>query len=505
MSHLKRNLVANFAGRGWSALMGLAFIPLYIRFMGIEAYGLVGFFTTLQAVFTLFDLGLTTTLNRELARCSALPDKTYEMRDLVRTLETLYWGLAVCIGTAVIALSPFIAHGWVKAETLPVSVVQQAVMLMGLVIAFQWPLGFYSGGLLGLQRQVLYNILNAGWFTLRFAGAVIVLRFVSPTVFAFFTWQVFASAISTFLTASTLWHNLPTSRQLPRFRIDVLRLVWRFAAGMGAISVTVLLLTQLDKIILSKLLSLEKFGYYSLASTVANGLTYLVGPVFMALFPNFSQRVALGDQTGLKDMYHRACQLMSVIILPAAVVVTLFAPEILLIWTRNLTTVENTHTLVSLLVIGTALNGLMNLPYALQLAHGWTKLTFYTNVVSVIALIPLLIATTLRYGAIGAAVVWVVLNGGYVLIELQLMHRRLLPGEQWRWYLEDVGLPLAATSLIAGLARWTIVEPSPVVMMLVSLVLVSLSALVASAWVTPVTRQWIKRAVAGKRLLGVQI
>jgi len=149
MSQLKRNLIANFVGKGWAALMGIAFIPLYIKFMGIESYGLVGFFTTLQAVFVLLDLGLTTTLNREIARYSALPEKSQEMRDLVRTLETIYWGLAFCIGAVVLMLSPFIARGWVKADTLSVEVVQQSIMLMGLVMAFQWPLGFYSGGLLG--------------------------------------------------------------------------------------------------------------------------------------------------------------------------------------------------------------------------------------------------------------------------------------------------------------------------------------------------------------------
>ncbi len=44
--------------------MSLAFIPLYIKFLGIEAYGIIGFFTTLQAMFTLLDLGLGYTLNR---------------------------------------------------------------------------------------------------------------------------------------------------------------------------------------------------------------------------------------------------------------------------------------------------------------------------------------------------------------------------------------------------------------------------------------------------------
>src|SRR5574339_1055043 len=100
-SPIRINLIANFLGRGWAAVMGIAFLPLYIKFMGIESYGLVGLFATLQGVFALLDLGLTTTLNREIARYSASPEKSQDMRDLVRTLETISWGLAFFIGAVV--------------------------------------------------------------------------------------------------------------------------------------------------------------------------------------------------------------------------------------------------------------------------------------------------------------------------------------------------------------------------------------------------------------------
>jgi O-antigen/teichoic acid export membrane protein len=46
---LKRNLIANYLGQGWTALVGLAFIPLYIKYLGIEAYGLIGLFGVIQA------------------------------------------------------------------------------------------------------------------------------------------------------------------------------------------------------------------------------------------------------------------------------------------------------------------------------------------------------------------------------------------------------------------------------------------------------------------------
>lgn len=49
VSQLQVNLASNFAGKAWTALMSLAFLLVYVRYLGIEAYGLVGFFATLQA------------------------------------------------------------------------------------------------------------------------------------------------------------------------------------------------------------------------------------------------------------------------------------------------------------------------------------------------------------------------------------------------------------------------------------------------------------------------
>jgi O-antigen/teichoic acid export membrane protein len=109
--------------------------------------------------------------------------------------------------------------------------------------------------------------------------------------------------------------------------------------------------------------------------------------------------------------------------------------------------------LISLLVIGNALNGLMHMPYALQLAHGWTRLAFIQNAVAVILLAPAIYFATLRWGAVGAAGVWIFLNSGYLLISAQVMYRRLLVAEKSRWYVNDVGKVLLAVLIVTGVAR----------------------------------------------------
>ena len=86
----------------------------------------------------------------------------------------------------------------------------------------------------------------------------------------------------------------------------------------------VLIFTNLDKIILSKMLTLTMFGYYTLAGVAAMSLYRLIPQSLRPVYPRFTQLVAQGDQAGLTELYHRGCQLMSVLILPAALVAACF-------------------------------------------------------------------------------------------------------------------------------------------------------------------------------------
>ncbi len=479
--------------------MGVVFVPLYIKFMGMEAYGLIGIFTTLQAMLVLLDAGLGGTLNREMARMSALPGKSREMRNMVRTLEALYWGLSMFIGLAVMALSPFLANHWVNAGQLPPATIQQAVLIMGFVVALQMTAGFYAGGLMGLQRQVLLNAVNVGMSTLRGVGAVLLLWLVSPTIQVFFLWQIAISALHTLLLAMFLWRGLPSDEKPAEFQRQLLGSIWQFTAGISGITILGAILSQLDKIILSKMLTLEMFGYYTLASVVAMSLGRLTAPMFFGIYPRFTQLVSLDDREGLKQLYHQSCQVMSVLILPAAIIVALFSHEILLLWTHDPAMSEKSHLLVTILVCGTALNGLMNLPYALQLAYGWTNLSLTKNIISVIFMVPLIIHMTTRYGVTGAAIVWLVINLGDVLFVIPFMHRRLLRKESWRWYWQDVGLPLAAGLFMAGVGRAWMGNATSPAMSITSLMIVSIATLAFTAMAMPATRNWL--AVKGLKII----
>ena len=440
-------------GAGWSVLMGLAFVPLYIRFMGIESYGLIGFYLILLGIIQVLDLGLTPTMNRELARYSVQPRAAAEVRDFVRTLEVGYWLVGLTIGAAVVTASPFLATRWIHAGTLPPGAVKHAVASMGILLALQWPITLYQGGLLGLQRQVLLNGIAIAAGTLRSGGAVLVLWLVSPTVTAFFAWQIVASAVHTAAIALALWKSLPASGSPPKVRPALFTHVRAFAGGMAGIALLSLAFTQLDKIILSRVLALAAFGYYTLAGVFSTAARMAIGPVFNALFPRLSAQVAAGDEEGLTRLYHQGSQLLAVLAFSLAAVLSLFASDIFLLWTGDPVAASTAGPVGALLVWGTAFNGLLHGPHALQLAYGWTKLCLVKSVVAVILMVPLMVVLIRHFGAMGAAASWVALNIAVVFVEVPIMHRRLLKGEMWRWYWQDLGVPLATACLLAGVGR----------------------------------------------------
>ncbi len=448
---------------------------------------------TLQALFSILDMGLSSTLNRELARLTALANKNQEMRNLVRTLEVLYWGMALLIGLLVAAVSPFIAQYWIKAGALSTDTIASALLIMGFVIALQMPIGLYSGGLMGLQRQVLLNVITVCMSTFRGFGAVLVLWLISPTIQSFFLWQIITSILNIIILSLLLWNKLPSSENHAVFQLQLLKGIWKFAAGIFGISLLGVTFSHLDKIILSKMLTLENFGYYTLASVVAMSLYRIIEPVYSAIYPRFTQLIAMRNQDELKILYHKCCQFLAVLILPVAIIIVLFSYEILLLWTQNPDTTQKTYQLVSVLTIGTALNGLMYTPYALQLASGWTSLSLGKNIVAVIVFVPLIILMATNFGAIGAAMAWPLLHIALFFIEIPIMHKRLLEREKLKWYMQDVCLPLFVGLSVTAFCRLFFIESMSQSTMVLYLSIVSSLTLIFTAIATPFTRHWLHR------------
>lgn len=486
---LKRNLIANFIGQGWMALMSLAFIPLYIKYLGIESYALIGVFAILHAALMVLDMGMTPALSREIARFNGSISNAQSIRDLLRSMEVLGLCITILVASCVWAASGLLATDWLKAEKLPTGVVEKAIVIMGFVVALRFIENIYQNCLVGLQKQVTSNVINCTVATLRGLGAVGVLAWVSPSIEAFFVWQGIVSLLTIIILIIAVYQYLPALPQGGRFSWESLKNIRHFALGIMIITILSFLLMQVDKILLSRLLTLEHFGYYTLAALAANSLNIFAAPIDQAFFPRFSALVARDDQLLLKSTYHMGAQLVTVLVGSAAIVLMIFGDVVLTLWTHNIELTQKVTPLLIILSIGMLLNCLMHMPYQLQLAHGWTSLTIKVNAIAVILAMPAIFLVAPRYGAAGAAWVWVVLNASYVFFVIHIIFRRLLTTEKWRWYIQDVAVPLLAAVITAGIAKWSIPDGLGTVGQTVTLLLSSSLTLTVTALTAPLVRQ----------------
>jgi O-antigen/teichoic acid export membrane protein len=495
---LKLNVFSNVAGTGWLALVQIAVVPIYLHLLGVEGYALIGFYFTLQGTLRVLDLGLTPTVNRKLAQYSVSPHLASEARDFVRTFEALYWAIGLLVALLVWSAAPTIAFRWLQSQGMQPSTVLSAIRCMGVLSAMQWPLSLYQGGLMGLERQAVLNVVRSAMMTLMAAAGVLALVIYKPSITIFFWSQIALTSVHIGVMRSVLWRSLPGASESARIAPGLFAGVHRFAAGMTGITVCSLIITQIDKILLSKMLSLEMFGFYTLASVVGNALSSMNAPVFNAMFPRLTTLVADGREDVVASLFRLASQFVAVVTVPAALVMSLFSLEILTMWTRNAETARHVAPLLSVYILGTALNSLMNLPYALQLANGWTRLSLLLNLWVAIAIVPVLVFATNSFGALGAATVWTATNLTLVCIAVPATHRRLFGNSGLYWFAD---LAIVVTVALAVVSSWraiSVEHSSSTIAVLFVVLGAGATASLAAVAALPNLRMWVVRYLTGR-------
>jgi O-antigen/teichoic acid export membrane protein len=469
--------------------LGVAILPLYVRFLGAEAYGLVGLYAIISVICSLFDAGISASLGRELARTNADQASGKESAELVRTAEVLYIGIGLALGGLVIIAAPVIVTKWLNLRQLRPEAATQAVRLMGLFLAFQWSTGLYLAGLSGLQRQVEVNVVSTIGTTVRAGGSVFVLWKVSPTIAAFYWWQVFATAAYLLASREALWRAPGMKRREAAFRWSVVRRVRRFAAGVTLLSFVSIAASQLDKVVLTRLVSLELFGYYSFAVSIAGAVTFFGQPIFTAIYPAMIEAFSRGDEPRLTSLFHRAAQLVSVAIFAPAAVLCAFSSLVLRLWARDPAIAANASALLSVCLIGAALNGVSTMPYNLTLAAGRVRPAMMVAGSGVLIYAIILGLLAPRFGVMAGAIGSALVNFTGLLIYSRFAISPLLPGDAGRWLTVDVLLPFCTASVVAASFRLAISPQLSLRAQTVGLLLASTATLASTAMVTPIARQ----------------
>ena len=435
----------------WGAALSLAAVPIYLSKMGIEAYGLIGFLITSQAVLQVLDLGLAPAINREVARSKTLGDLD-SARTLLRTLSRLYWFMAAAIAVVFCAWSPLIASTWLSASRLSSSDITQSLMLMGVLIATRWPIAVYQNTLIGGGRLGPASVLTATMATLSVGASIAVVTLGAPRPAWLFAVQTAVSFLHVLLVRALAWRSLDGPQgAVVNFRS--VRRLWSFGVGMGGVVLTGIVLTQLDKLLLSKMLPLSAFGEYMLAATVVGGLAVLVSPLFNTIYPEFSGLVARGQTSTQINTYHRDTRMFATAFFTTVSALAIYAQDIVTLWTGNISTAIAVAPIIAILCIGTVINGIMYFPYSIQLAFGITWIPLLINSVLLVVLVPLMIVLTMNFGGLGGAIAWAGLELIYLVFGTYMTHRHVKIGSALAWLWRGIAGPFAITTAVTLLIR----------------------------------------------------
>lgn len=496
----KRNILASYATQIYVTLVGIFILPLYLKYMGAEAYGLVGFFTMLQAWFNLLDMGLTPTVARETARFRGGATDALSYRRLLRALQLIFFAVAVLGGGAMFVFSGHIADGWLKVQTLPLAQVQLALQLMAVGVALRWMSGLYRGCISGSERLVWLGSFSAFVATLRFVGVLPILIWVGHSPGVFFTYQLLVAMIELAGLAAKAYCLFPavsSGQQLgwsPASLFTPIKPVLKFSLTIAFTSSVWLMVTYTDKLLLSKLLPLADYGYFTLAVLAASGVMLISGSISGALLPRMARLHAEGNEAGLISLYRNATQMVAVIAIPACLVLAFFAEQVLWVWTGDAHAATQAAPVLYLYALGNGILALGAFPYYLQYAKGDLRLHMIGNALFLVLLIPALIWATLQYGVIGAGYAWLGANAVYFLVWVPKVHGRFVKGLHIQWLLEDLGmivlLSVAATAVVNKFIHW----PQQRIALACYVVMVSLALLTIAA----MGSSWIRETASSK-------
>lgn len=468
-NRLLLNVVSNYVGQIYIAIIGIIVVPIYLAMLGNAGFGLVSFFTLLQTILIVLDLGISATLSREVATLKSRPGYFSIFSKIFKIVIVFFGILSLLIVFGFNSITDFITTKWLNIDGLNANSVNYSLSVMGGVVSLRWCGGPLKSIILGCEKQILYNVINVIAATLRFAIVIPVMSYFGKDIRVFFTYQLFA-AIAEFLMFLLAFlycykglkvsNNKKEKENKKKYYnfFEETRRVGHFSFGIALSSVVWIAISQSDKIILSKYLSISDYGAFSAAVTIASGILILSTPVSQALLPRMSSLFTSGDTDELYKIYSLSTKIIISILVPISLVMAFNAKKVMFIWTGNNSLALMSYDILIYYVLGNLFFAIAAFPYYLQYAYGNLKLHLYGNMAFLIIIIPSLIIGIKIFGVKGAGIVWLVQNLIFMMLWSWIVHSHFIKNKRVSWILKNVIFTFIPTLVIAILSKLVLPE-----------------------------------------------
>lgn len=406
-----KNTAANFVSKVWGFVVLYLFSRIYINILGVELYGVISFYTLAFGIASFADVGLSSSITKEFSK----EEQPSYYLGLLFLFERIYFILCLAVAIIIAIFAPQISEKWLNgaSNTIPIPILTDYVRLIGLGVATQLMSSIYFGALMGRQMQVWSNGVQILTSVLKNIGVIAVMYLIQKSLYTFFLWQIIINLLFIFLLRRKILKTF-SNLKVPALTIaGVSRDFWRYMGGMTLIAVLSALTIQSDKLVASKVFSLSDFGFYSLASILAQLPVLIVTPIALAIFPIFVKKYSSAQYQKGENVYRKVAFGTSLIIFPIGAVLTFYGSTIFHIWisTKNMVGVpKNIDVLITFLAIGNTFQALQYIPFYFLLSLGKTKFTIYQATAELLFLIPALYYFTNQYGLAGIGIPWMIVK-----------------------------------------------------------------------------------------------
>ena len=400
---LARNTGWNLGGQAAPLVVAIFVIPLLIKELGTDRFGVLTLAWVVIGYFSLFDLGLGRALTQLVAKKLGAQQEV-EIPALVWTslILMLIMGL---VGTLVLSLlSPWLVHDVLKIP----KALQPETLNTFYLLAFSIPVVISTAGLRGLleayQRFGLTNLVRIPMGMFTFLGPLLVLPF-SHSLLPVVGILVLGRLIALIVHLLLCFYVLPALNHSVVLRLTMVKQLIRLGSWMTITNIVGPLMVYLDRFLIAGLLSMAAVAYYATPYEVVTKLLIIPGALVGVLFPAFSSSYAQ-DREHTALLFSRGVKYTFLSLFPVSLLIVSLAYEGLDIW-LGAEFAKNSIRVLQWLTVGVFINSLAQVAFALVQGAGRPDLTAKLHLIE----LPLYLLTAWWligiYGIEGAAIAWV--------------------------------------------------------------------------------------------------
>jgi len=399
---LAKNTALNLFGQLAPLFVALFAIPIILKGIGVDRFGVLTLSWMTIGYFTLFDFGLGRALTKLVAEKLG-QGKEDELPPLIWTASLLMLILGGASTIIFLAVTPWFVSNTLKVPPEILSETARTFYILSLSVPIIISTAGLRGVLEALQRFDLTTYVRIPMGIITFLGPILVLPF-TKSVFWITVVLVIARILAWFAYAYLCMQVLPALKRKVVLEKKLIMPLVKFGGWMTVSNIVSPLMVSADRFIIGSLISISAVSYYSTSWEVVTKFLLIPASVIGVLFPAFSTMFSQQPRRAAQ-LYDRALIFIALIMLPIAVITILFAKTGLTLW-LGAAFAEKSYRVMQVLALGVFCNGVAYLPFGCIQGIGRPDITAKLHVIEVILYMPCVFILIKYYGIVGAAIAW---------------------------------------------------------------------------------------------------